>query len=109
MQSRDAEAVVLVLEGHLTEDVLQEALTHTEHRIGSGSRGLIVECSMMTSYTPEARALFVKWNREHKGALTHVAVVTIKPMWRLVVSAMSLASTQEMRAFNRLADARSWI
>jgi hypothetical protein len=38
-----------------------------------------------------------------------VAVLTDKPLWRMVVAAMAVASGQKMKAFTALDKARSWL
>jgi hypothetical protein len=100
--------MVLVLEGHLTDEVLENALAQATERLATGPRPLVVDCQTMSTYTREARNLFVKWNQDHKANITRVAIITRKPMWKIVISAMALASTQEMRAFPDLRSAQRW-
>ncbi len=103
------EPMVLVLEGDLTEDLLSEALGDADQRLASGPRALLVDCTTMVSYSPEARALFVRWTKGHKGSLTHVGIVTANAVWQVVIATMALASTQEMEVFDTLAAARRWV
>lgn len=110
MRRRDlVEPMVLVLEGELTGPLLREALGDAEARLASGPRPLLVDCTSMASYSPEARALFVDWTRRHKESLSHVGIVTANAVWQVVISAMALASTQEMEVFDTLAAARRWV
>lgn len=104
----DAEGPVLLvrLEGHLTTEVLEGALPQTDW---DDRAVMIVDCSTMTGYDGAARSEFVRWHRAHRERIAAVAVVTEKPLWHLVVSAMSLASGQQMRAFDDLRSARSWV
>jgi hypothetical protein len=53
----------------------------------------------MTGYDSDARSLFVAWNADHKKRIRCVAVITDKALWHVVVSAMSLASRQRIKAF----------
>ncbi len=72
-------------------------------------RLLLVDCLGMVDYTPEARQLFIDWNRAHKRDIGAVAVVTQKTLWHLVVSAMALASGQRMKPFYDLDAALWWL
>ena len=91
---------------HLTVDALNRAL----ERVAAGPAvGLIVDCRRMTDYDADARRRFVEWHRERRGDFRAVAVVTEKSLWHMIVSAMSLASGQRMRAFDTLAEANTWL
>lgn len=103
------EPMVLVLEGDLTEDLLSQALGDADERLASGPRALLVDCTTMATYSPDARALFIRWTKGHKELLTHVGIVTANAMWQVVISTMALASTQEMEVFDTLAAARRWV
>lgn len=70
---------------------------------------LLVDCSDMRDYTPEARELFIDWNRAHKKDILAVAVVSRRNLWQLVVSTMALASAQRMRSFESVEAAESWL
>ena len=97
---------VVVLEGHLTQPSLEAALSALRPRHGST---LIVDCTTMTGYDPDARAFFVDWHRRQRDYIGAVAIVTDKMLWHMIVGAMALASGQRMRAFATLDEARAWI
>ena len=62
----------------------------------------------MTDYEREAREAFVEWTRD-RPEIRRIAIVIRKPVWRMVISAMSIASSRTMRAFDDVASARAWL
>ncbi len=98
------------LSGHLTEQGLRQRLVGAGAELESlpEPRVLLVNCAAMTGYDAEARRLFMDWNAARKRRIAAVAVVTDKPLWHVVVSAMALASSQVMRAFDTEVDAEAW-
>ena len=98
--------MVLRLEGHLTLESLELSLALLSVSPG---RPLLVDCTKMESYDSEARERFVGWHREHRAMISAVAVVTDKSLWHMIVSAMSLASGQKMRAFADVEAAHAWL
>lgn len=100
--------IVVRLQGHLTEAGLRSALaTATAGAVAPFP--VLVDCLEMTSYDVAARHAFVEWNQAHKERVTSVAVVTDRSMWKIVVSAMAIASGQSMRAFDSRDRARAWL
>lgn len=100
--------VVVRLQGHLTEAELRSALaTATAGAVAPFP--VLVDCIEMTSYELAARHAFVEWNRANKERVTSVAVVTDRSMWKIVVSAMVIASGQSMRAFDSHDRASAWL
>jgi hypothetical protein len=99
------------LQGHLTDTVLEAALVSVTGRLvgGTTSFRLLVDCLRMTGYDSAARALFVEWNKKHRRRIERVAVLTEKVIWHMVISAMSLASRQDMRPFTDRAAALGWL
>lgn len=98
--------MVLRLEGHLTLESLELALASLSV---SQLRPLLVDCTKMDSYEAAARERFVEWHREHRAVISGVAVVTDNRLWHMIVSAMSLASGQKMRAFADAEAAHVWL
>ncbi len=99
-------------EGHLAADTVMAAFRTLRAEVsaaGGEAVGLLVDCSGMTGYERAAREAFVHENRELKRYISGVAVVTPNPVYRMVVGAMSLASTQRMRAFAEADEARAWL
>lgn len=96
------------LVGHLTSAALEETLTKVETEVALCA-GMLVDCSKMTGYDADARAYFVAWHRRKAEGIEGVAVVTRKPLWRLVISAMALASGQRMKAFDDVKSADRWL
>lgn len=92
------------LTGHLTEEQLAGALADVPDR----ARAVVLDCREMTSYDFDARKAFVDWNSKHRERIRHVAIITENPLWPLVISAMALASKQNMKAFKTPQDARRW-
>lgn len=111
LKPREEEEIVDVkLRGQLDVKQLQEQLAPVERRIGEGNppKALIVDCLDMTGYEGTARRYFVEWNATHRDSLNRLAVVLSNPLWKMVVSAMSLASGQVMKAFSSPSEARAW-
>lgn len=101
--------VDVVLHQHLTAATLKEALDRAARSIGEDARvDVIVDCRSMTGYDLEARTIFVDWNSRMRASIAHLAVLTDKPLWRLVVSGMALASRQNMKPFSNRAEAVEW-
>ncbi|HSQ66738.1 MAG TPA: STAS/SEC14 domain-containing protein [Polyangiaceae bacterium] len=93
------------LRGNLTALVLESALS----AVDSSATAVLVDALEMTDYDAEARTAFVAWNERTRDRIQRVAVVTEKPLWRMVISAMGVASRQKMRAFASTSDARDWL
>jgi len=93
------------LRGHLTALALESALS----AVDSSATALLVEALEMTDYDAEARTAFVAWNERTRGRIQRVAIVTDKPIWRMVISAMGVASRQKMKAFDSIAAAQAWL
>lgn len=93
------------LEGSLSATGLAQALD----AVDLSSDRMLVDALEMTDYSAEARAFFVDWHKRHRSQLRKVAIVTSNGFWRMVVSAMSLASGQHMKAFVSTRDARAWL
>ena len=68
----------------------------------------MVDCSAMTGYDTEARVAFVDWARSNRKRLARIAIVTNNALWHMVISAMRLASSTEMKAFSDVGPARAW-
>lgn len=103
--------IALHLDAHLSHDFLEARLNEaTTHLDGAAKQsGLVVDCLNMPGYDREARDLFVNWNKAHRDRLVGVAVVTTNPMYRMVIGAMSLASSQQMKAFSTEEEANQWL
>jgi hypothetical protein len=98
------------LTNHLSAAALQTALDPLSQRLRIDAQPfrLVVDCLAMTGYDGDARSLFVEWNEAHRRRIERVAVVTGNKLWQMVVSAMALASRQEMKAFDSVTAARTW-
>jgi hypothetical protein len=96
---------------HLTESSPTAALSPISRSLEpSGTKaGLIVDCLQMTGYDAAARSLFVEWNKAHLHQLTAIGIVTRHIMWHVVISSMSLASGQKMKAFTSVHEAEVWL
>ena len=92
--------------GHLERAWLKDTLEGLEVRTGMG---LLVDCSQMTSYEREARTFFVDWHRKNREVIAAVAIVTDNMLYRMIISAMSMASGQTMRAFDDVSSAQHWL
>jgi hypothetical protein len=103
--------VLVELVDHLKVEQVQEKLGAVQPDIDerSGAIALIVDATQMTGYDTEARKAFVAWNSEYKPKITSVAIVTNKPLWHMVIRAMSLASSQLMRPFHTREEAERWV
>jgi len=111
MYDRPAPMNVFTVEvqGYLTADEFASKLQSVSRRIQPGSKVAVVfNVARMTGYEPEVRDTYVRW---HKGAKPHigrVAVVTEKPMWRLVVATLGMATGGTTKAFEKVDDALRW-
>ncbi len=95
----------LHLRGHLAESIASDAFSS----IDPSATALLVNALEMTSYEAAARDAFVKWSAGARDRMARVAVVTEKTSWWMVVSAMGLASGQQMKAFSTIDAARAWL
>ena len=102
------EIVRIDLVGHLTAEKLKLALTKAEAATAP-KIALLVDCLAMTGYDGEARSLFVGWHKGMQRRVTRTAIVLNQPFWRIVISAMSLASSAPMHAFDTHQEAEKWL
>jgi hypothetical protein len=93
------------LRGHLTVLALEAALA----AVDTSATALLVDALGLTDYDAGARTAFVAWNERVRDRVERVAIVTDKPLWRMVISAMGVASRQKMKAFDTEATARAWL
>jgi hypothetical protein len=101
--------IAVALEGHLTAASLEAALSEATSRLRSGgSANLIVDCLKMNGYDPDARSVFVEWNKVSRGRVRRVAILTTNSLWRMVISVMGMASSAEMKPFASRSDAMAW-
>jgi hypothetical protein len=82
-------------------EALERFLSRQQTRIG-----LVVDCTAMTAYTPEARALFVEWHRANRECIHAVGIVTTNMLWHMIVRTMALAT---MRPFVELERAIAFV
>ena len=102
--------VHLCLDQHLSLEFLVEKLEGVEQDFDAAETpGLVVDCRKMPGYDRSARGLFVEWNAAHREQLVGVAVLTHNALYRMVIGAMSLASSQNMKAFEEPSDAEAWL
>ena len=85
----------------LSDDLLRDLMA-------VGQVDVVVECRSMEGYDLDARGAFVDWNSRMRSHIAHLAVLTDRAMWKLVVSGMALASRQTMRAFPARPEALEW-
>ena len=99
------------LTGHLTEASLTASLepTASELQQATGRCGMIVDCLLMTGYDSAARSLFVSWHKLNRIHFFAIAIVTKNRLWHMVISSMSLASGQKMKAFDSQQEAEVWL
>jgi len=100
--------VPIQLHGYLSFDTIDAVLGDVEPHLTRGCV-LLVDCLGMTGYDADARAAFVSWHRGHRELIRRTAILTDKPLWHMIVSAMSLASGTPMRAFDERRAALAWL
>lgn len=95
------EPIVVKLVEHLDRAQLTARLAEAGKAVEAQNQGgrLLVDCMEMTGYDLAARTEFVAWNAKYKARITHVAIATSKPLWRMVVGAMALASGANLKAY----------
>jgi hypothetical protein len=100
----------ITLTGRLTPPQLEKVFKEIEPELANSSeqRGLVVDCTMMTSYDMAARSHFVEWNKQWHPKINRVAIVTDKFLWHMVISVMATASGQNMKPFTKLETAIEW-
>ncbi|MEZ4340898.1 MAG: ATP-binding protein, partial [Sandaracinaceae bacterium] len=103
-----ASIVRVTLSDRLTREAVERALADAEPALSEGS-AMLFDCRAMTGYEEDARGAFVAWHRTHQDRMGRVAIVTRRPLWRLVVSIMALGSGVAMRAFEDEDDALAWL
>jgi hypothetical protein len=94
------------LEGHLTRERLASALGDLVTG-GRAAPEILVDALAMDSYDLDARHAFVEWMR--KSSPRKVAILTKRPMWRMVIGSMALASGIAMQAFPDAEAAAVWL
>lgn len=77
----------------------------------TGGRGaapvILVDALSMISYDLDARHAFVEWMRQ--ASPRKVAILTTRPMWRMVIGGMAMASGVSMQAFPDAVTADAWL
>jgi hypothetical protein len=102
----------ITLTGHLTNDtLLRELAIATEVLEMQPERplGLLFDVLQMTGYDQEIRTSYIEWHRRHHRRLGRVAVVTTSSLWRVVVSAVGLATRGQVRTFPTVEQAAVWV
>ncbi|MBI5494909.1 MAG: STAS/SEC14 domain-containing protein [Deltaproteobacteria bacterium] len=105
------ETVTITLEGNLSAGSLSDALKPLGARLEEPAAkvSVVFDVRTMTGYDVDARHAFVDWHRRHKDRVRAVAIVTDNSMWHVVISAMSLASGQQMKPFSDPSAAQEWL
>ncbi len=100
----------IILTGHLTPAQLEKVFKEVAPELEKSSerRGLVVDCTTMTSYDMAARSNFVEWNSQWRPKIKRVAIVTDKFLWHMVINVMATASGQTMKPFTTLEMAIKW-
>ena len=102
-----APALLLHFTDHLSRNQLERALAELDLP-SAGKCNLIINVSGMKSYDADARSHFITWHKENGAHIGAVAVVGAKPMWRLVIHTMALASGVTMKPVDSAGDAQTW-
>lgn len=96
------------LVGHLTETSLAASLATLTPILSTSVGPVLIDCRRMTSYDLAARHAFVRWSADTRGHVTRVGIVTENHLWWMVITAMSLASGQDMKGFAEPEQAEAW-
>jgi hypothetical protein len=105
VESSGDEVVVLRMPPALTAEGLEAILSSA--RGVDAAHTVVVDASEMRDYTPEARSRFIQFARALPRR-TRLGIITKNPMWRIVIAAMGLAASREIRVFPDLVGARAW-
>jgi hypothetical protein len=102
--------IAIELTGHLTRASLAASLAQPRAALAAAAGAHVrIDCRTMTGYDADARADFVEFMRASRAKVARVAIVTERVSWRMVISAMSLASGVSMKPFTSLAEADAWL
>jgi hypothetical protein len=74
-----------------------------------GELAFLLDILEMTGYDPKVREMYLGWHKQHGQRLRRTAVVTTRPLWRVVISTISLATGGRTRAFESVDAAQQWI
>lgn len=97
LMANDDTTLSMLLEGHLTREALDSAIVSIEPRLSVERPAvLVVDALRMTSYDGTARERFVEFAKQHRAAIKQFVILTERRLWRVVISAMSLASGMPM-------------
>ena len=107
--SSSGEPLVGRLEGHLTRAGLEQVLDGIAQQLQTRERApVLLDCTTMDGYDLDARHAFVDWNKQWKGRVERVAIVTPNRLYHVVIATMSLASGQAMKGFADHDEALHW-
>ena len=96
----------VAFEGTLNLDELNESLSSLAL---DAPAPLLIDCTAMEGYDEDARSAFTEWMKANAAQLGAVAVVTDRPLWRPVLSAIGLAAKKEIKIFDEARVAQAWL
>lgn len=88
----------------LTVESLEATLTRDLGPTPPRCDRIVFDATGMQTYTSDARAEFIRFVRGLPKE-TRIGVVTDRPLWRMMLSAMSLAASREIRVYSTRAEA----
>jgi hypothetical protein len=98
------------LEGHVTAESIQVTLDDVTRRLAAAPRPsvLLIDLLVMKSYEPACRTAFTSWYRRNAHFIRAVAGVTDRASWRVIISAIGLATRGQFKSFDAIGPALEW-
>lgn len=98
------------LEGHVTAESIQVTLDDVSRRLTAAPRPsvLLIDLLAMKSYEPACRTAFTGWYRRNAHLIRAVAGITDRASWRVIISAIGLATKGQFKSFEALDAAIGW-
>lgn len=98
------------LDGHLTAESITATLAGVARRLELAGRPsvLVIDLLGMESYEPACRVAFTGWYKRNSAAIRAVAGVTNRASWRVIISAIGLATKGQFKSFEVVDEAMRW-
>lgn len=102
--------VTITYKGQLSVTAVEQSMRVLDDALRNAPEGvnLVVNCLAMEGYDAEARRAFQQSVGGRLGSLRHVAVITDRKLWPMIVATMSAMTRVPMRSFGDVQEAEVW-